>query len=158
MFGQGLDKKQCSGKVWTKSNVRARSGQKAMLGQGLDKKQGSGKVWTKSKVRARSGQAMSGPTLPAQTLPEPCFLSRPCPNIARTLPQPYPNLAPTLPQPCVGQVSNCPMLMAGVTLLFFIWLSTRTPIVILDLQLGGYRILFSSCVICLFAIFIYEHK
>ena len=51
-LGQGL------GKVWTKSKVRARSGQarsgqglgtvEARFGQGLDKKQGSGKVGASS--------------------------------------------------------------------------------------------------------------
>ena len=48
-LGQGLDKKQGSGKVWTKSKVRARSGQ-ARFGQG------SGKVGARSGQKARFGQ------------------------------------------------------------------------------------------------------
>ena len=47
-LGQGLDKKQGSGKVWA-GKVWAR------LGQVPDKKQGSGKVWA-GKVGARFGQ------------------------------------------------------------------------------------------------------
>ena len=48
---------------------------------------------------------MEAGVISAASLPQACFLSRPCPNLAPTLPQPCPNLARalparTLPEPC----------------------------------------------------------
>ena len=109
------------GKVWTKSKVRARSGQ-ARSGQGWGNGarlgQGWGKVWTKSKVRARSRQASCdtnvfysyhSPKSISLSLSPYLFpaisssLPRPCPNLAFC-----PDLAPTLPQPCLPR--PCPNL------------------------------------------------
>ena len=115
--GQGLDKKQGWGKVWT-GKVWARFGQ------------GSGKVWTKSKVRARSGQASCDPNvfysyhspksisgfyhylIPLSLSPYlfpyllhlylriyPCITS-----LSISIPLSFLSI---LPQPCVGEVSNC---------------------------------------------------
>ena len=116
------------GKVWTKSKVRARSGQ-ARSGQGW------GKVGARSGQKARFGQGrgklaaslmyftlITSPSLspasitnqshyhylmpqPCPNLPQPCP-DLACPDLARTLllSRPCPNLAqdlaPTLPRPC----------------------------------------------------------
>ena len=113
---------------WGKVRARLGQGWGKVLGKVRARSaQGWGKVWTKSKVRARSRQARSeqgsgkvrareaGDRLRgvirvkyigiAASLPRPCFLSGPCPNLAPTLPQPCPNLTQTLPtqtlpQPC----------------------------------------------------------